>query len=145
MKRLKYYLYILSISIALSLVLAWLSDRDEMQIIATWKQPDNMNYSSFDPYYLSVVTADLDWGNMPFDASRKIPFSPSRNYFIYVGSDSGTPGYGHFINFSFHPGYTDINTFIKSSQVEWTNEGVIFKPPSGHELKIPKKMFIGGR
>ena len=70
-----------------------------------------------------------------------------RHYFVYVGRHSGDPGYGHFVEFSFYPGYEDENiaSHIKKSHVEWSEAGVTFKPPSGHVLFIPKQMYIGGR
>jgi hypothetical protein len=68
-----------------------------------------------------------------------------RHYEIYVGTANGIPAYGHFIEFSFHPGSDDIDSHVKKSTVEWTEAGAIFKEASGHVLFIPKGMFIGGR
>ena len=130
----KIILYILLASLALTPIFACLSAHNEFKVIATWKQSDEINYSSFDPYYLSVVAVD-----------RNIPFNYSQSYFIYVGTDSEDPTYGHMIDYSFHPGTADTEYFIKQSKVEWSTDDVIFRPPSGHELKIPKQMFIGGR
>jgi hypothetical protein len=66
--------------------------------------------------------------------------------FIYFGRDSWVPAYGHYVEFSFHPGYDeDLDSHIKSSRVEWSETGVTFNEPSGHILFIPKQMFIGGR
>jgi hypothetical protein len=74
------------------------------------------------------------------------PFYTERNYFIYTGRESGEPTYGHMIKFSFdHPYMSEVEEFIKQSVVEWNVNGVVFKPKSGHQLFIPKRMFIGGR
>ncbi len=80
---------------------------------------------------------DVNWTNFPLNRER--------HYEIYVGHSNGVPAYGHFIEFSFHPGYDDIESHVKKSTVEWTDAGAIFKEPSGHVLFIPKNMFIGGR
>jgi hypothetical protein len=108
--------------------------------VAEWKQPNSIDYRSFDPYFLSVLRDDLDWSGFPLNVSR--------NYSIYVGRESGTPTYGHVVKFSFHPGTEsnhDEEAHIKRSSVDWTEEGVTFQELSGHRLFIPKAMFIGGR
>jgi len=96
-----------------------------------------INYKSFDPYFLSVIERDINWTYFPLNSER--------HYEIYVGRENVAPAYGHFIEFSFHPGYDGIDSHLKNSTVEWTDAGVTFKEASGHVLFIPKDMFIGGR
>ncbi|HVU36992.1 MAG TPA: hypothetical protein VHC95_01520 [Opitutales bacterium] len=106
------------------------------QVVAIWTQPETVHYDGFDPYYLLVIEHGRKFEDFGF---RKI-------YAIYVGRDKDDPSYGHFIDFTFYPGgAVDIETFIRDSKVEWTNDGVTFSPQSGHRLFIPKAMFIGGR
>lgn len=124
-------------SLVLALIVTFFLHRAPLAVVAQWKQPTTIHYDSFDPYYLSVVEADIDW--------RGFPFQTERNYLIYVGRDSGTPQYGHFVKFSFHPESDAIEDHIRRSTVEWTDDGVIFAAASGHRLLIPRKMFLGGR
>jgi hypothetical protein len=107
------------------------------RLIAEWQQSASVDYKSFGPYYLSVMEGNVDWSF----------FLPGweRHYVIYVGRESGDPGYGHYVDFSFHPGDEGLESHVKQSKVEWTEAGVTFNPPSGHALFIPKRMFIGGR
>jgi hypothetical protein len=140
MKRLLYLVAwlvsVLLVSIVLTTVGLYVLTRPSLRVIHTWKQPDNIQYDAA-TYYLSVVESDLDW--------RGFPVHVSRRYFVYVGRDSGTPTYGHMIDFSFYPIAEDIQTHIRQSTVEWSSEGVTFQTVSGHQLFIPKRMFIGGR
>jgi hypothetical protein len=137
MKRIWMISLVAVLAVLLSLVLTYLLHRPSNRIIAQWKEPESVNYKSFDPYFLSVVERDIDWSSFPL--SRK------RRYLIYVGRGSGRPTYGHMIDFSFHPGFDDFDAHVKKSMVEWSDAGVTFKEASGHILFIPKDMFIGGR
>ncbi len=121
----------------LTLILTYLLHRPFNRIMAQWPQPSAIKYDAFDPYYFSVVESDLDW--------RYLPLTWQRHYYLYVGHDSGAPEYGHFIEFSFHPGGDDVAAHLRKSSVEWSAEGVTFNEASGHRLFIPKQMFIGGR
>lgn len=110
--------------------------RPSHRVLATWPVPASANVS-YGGVYLSVVEAEIDWSHFPFTSSR--------NYYIYTGRDSGTPTYGHVVEFSFHEFPDSIENHVKKSTVTWTEEGVTFAPPSGHRLFIPKEMFLGGR
>lgn len=127
----------LVLALILALVLNFALHRTSNRVIAEWKQVDSVQYHSNDPYYLSVSEGEVNWSFFLLGWER--------HYFIYVGRESGDPGYGHFVEFSFHPGYEDVESHIKKSNVEWSEAGVTFKPASGHALFIPKQMFIGGR
>jgi len=131
------FLLTIILSIPLALVFTHFLHRPSNRIIGQWKQSDSINYKSFDPYFLSVVERDVNWTYFPLNWER--------HYKIYVGKENGIPAYGHFIEFSFHPGDDDIDSHVKKSTVEWTEAGAIFKEASGHVLFIPKGMFIGGR
>jgi hypothetical protein len=114
--------------------------RPSLNVIAQWDQPDSIKYASYSKFNLSVVESDHDWSGFPLYVER--------NYFIYLGTEKVKPSYGHIIKFSFFPSVdlTDnVPTFIKKSQVQWTNEGAMFIIASGHHLFIPKEMFIGER
>ena len=137
MKRPWTILLIVVFTILLALVFTHFLHRPSNKIIGQWKQSDSVNYKSYDPYFLSVVERDVNWTYFPLNWER--------HYEIYVGSNSGTPTYGHFIEFSFHPGFDDVGAHVKKSTVDWSDAGVTFREASGHVLFIPKDMFIGGR
>ena len=137
MKRIWTLLLSIIFSLLLALVFTHFLHRPSNKIIAQWKQSDLINYKSFDPYFLTVLERDVNWTSFPLNWER--------HYEIYVGSDNGIPGYGHFIEFSFHPGYEGLDSHMKKSTVDWSDAGVTFKEASGHVLFIPKGMFIGGR
>ena len=137
MKRTWKVLLVIICSMLLALVFTHFLHRPSNKIIGQWKQSESVNYKSFDPYFLSLVERDLNWTYFPLNWER--------HYEIYVGDESGIPGYGHFIEFSFHPGVDDLATHLKKSTVDWSDAGVTFKEASGHILFIPKDMFIGGR
>jgi hypothetical protein len=102
--------------------------------VAEWTQPANIKYDSTVPYRLAVVET------MP----EKMFTRPK--HFIYVGRDTGSPGYGHYCDFSFYNYESgDIDSCIRQSKVEWSKDGVTLESTSGHKLFIPKKSFIGGR
>jgi hypothetical protein len=118
-----------------ALLLLVLMHRKSRTLVAEWEQPSSIDYHSFGPYYLSVQRDDLNWASFPI----------SRNYSIYVGRESGTPNYGHWVKYSFHPGNGDEVAHIKGSSVAWKEDGVTLQELSGHRLFIPKAMFVGGR
>jgi hypothetical protein len=124
-------------SFVLALIFIYLLHRPSNRIVSQWQQPSSISYHSFDPYYLTIVESDIDW--------QQFPFNWQHRHYIYVGHDSRLPRYGHYLEFSFHPGYEDLETHLKKSDVEWSADGVTFKEASGHRLFIPKAMFIGGR
>jgi len=130
-------LLLIILSVLLAFVLTYLLHLRSNRIIYQWKQAESVNYKSFDPYFLSVVERDVNWTSFPLNWER--------HYEIYVGRETGKPSYGHFIEFSFHPGLDDIDSHVKKSIVEWSDTGVTFKEASGHVLFIPKDMFVGGR
>lgn len=120
-----------------STILLFSLTRPSLKVLHTWTQPDSISYDSFDPYHFSVVEGDLEW--------RGFPFSVSRRHFIYVGIEAGRPTYGHMIDFSFHQETMPLEEHLDRSSVLWTEEGVTFYEASGHELFIPREMFVGGR
>ena len=118
-----------------SLLFIWLQ-RPSLEIVKSWKQSESINYNSFDPYFFNVVKDNVDLGHLPFTVSR--------NYFIYIGKESNDVTYGHIKNYSFEYN-NDIEEYLSLCSVQWSQAGVTFKEPSGHTLFIPKKSFIGGR
>jgi len=86
--------WMLLVVVFTGVLLFWLH-RPSLKVVATWKQPSDIKYDGLGPYYLSVVEDDIDW--------RAFPLFVQRSYFIYAGRDSGTPSYGHMIDFSFDP------------------------------------------
>jgi hypothetical protein len=137
MKRTLKILAVIFFSTILALVFTHFLHRPSNKILAQWKQSDVVNYRSHDPYFVSVLERDINWTYFPLNWER--------HYQLYVGRESEAPAYGHFIEFSFHPGFDDLGTHLKKSTVEWSEAGVTFKEASGHKLFIPKMMFIGGR
>jgi hypothetical protein len=124
-------------SFVLALILISMLHSRSNRIVTQWRQPSSISYDSFDPYYFTIVESDNDW--------QLLTFHRQPHYVIYVGHDSGIHGYGHYLEFSFHPDYEDLETHLKKSNLEWSVEGVTFREASGHRLFIPKAMFIGGR
>lgn len=110
--------------------------RPSHRVLATWPVPASAQVS-YGGVYLSVVEAEMDWSHFPLNTSR--------NYYIYTGRDSGTPTYGHVVEFSFQAFPDAVEDHVKNATVTWTEEGVTFEPPSGHRLFIPKEMFLNGR
>lgn len=106
------------------------------KVVAQWKQPDDIQYDGYSPYYVSVVERDLEWN--PFTGFQ-------RNYAIYAGKNSEVISYGHYIDFTFWPGYEDTVSFIKKTNVDWKPEGITMTMASGHQLFIPQDSFTGGR
>jgi len=126
--------------LALAFVLAlgffiWLSGGSN-RVIHQWSQPTSVDYESYDPYSLSVLEGSLDW---------RFPLELPRRYVIFVGRGNDAPAYGHFCDFTFHPGGQDMESHIRASTVEWSPEGVTFQEHEGKRLYIPKRFFIGGR
>ena len=130
-------LLVIVLSVILALIFTHFLHRPSNVTLAQWKQSDVVNYKSYDPYFFSVVERDVNWTYFPLNWER--------HYLIYVGRENEMPAYGHFIEFSFHPGFDGLDTHLKKSTVEWSDAGVTFKEASGHILFIPKEMFIGGR
>jgi len=75
-----------------SLLFIWLQ-RPSLKIVKSWKQPESINYKSFDPYFVNGVEDNIYLGHLPF--------SLSRNYFVYVGKESNDVTYGHLKKYSF--------------------------------------------
>ena len=139
-KKFRYLLSAITVlcsSMILTFILLLYMHSKSMAVVHQWKQPSSLSYGSFDPYYLSVVEYGTNWDGFPLHTEPK--------YIIYVGRDSGSPSYGHMINYSFHPHPDDMVTFLKKAESVWTADGVELQLPSGHRVFIPKKMFIGGR
>lgn len=139
MKRWLRLSLLLGLSLALSLPLSccataalhWKSDR----VVKQWCQPKEVDYQSYDPYCLSVVEGSREWLKPEF---------PRRHY-LFVGRGTEAPGYGHYKEYSFHPGGAAIDDHVGRSTVVWNQDGVTFIEATGHRLFIPKEMFIGGR
>lgn len=129
-----FIIFFLSVFLS-SLFFIWL-ERPSLKVMKSWKQSETVNYNSFDPYYFNVVEDNFDFGH--------VPFTISRNYFIYVGMESNEVTYGHIKNYSFEYN-NDINQYLKECSVVWSPKGVTFSEPSGHVFFIPKDSFTGGR
>ena len=111
------------------------------KVVAQWKQPDDIKYDGYSPYYLSVIERDLSWNPLT---------GYERYYSIYAGKNNGSPRYGHYIEFTFHYGnddhtYESIVSVIKKANVDWQPEGITMTMTSGHQLFIPQRCFTGGR
>lgn len=117
---------------------AWAVTRPSLRVVQTWVQPaDAPAYDAFGPYQLSVVEADLDWSGFPFRVERR--------HFIYVGLGLEATGYGHRLDYGFHPLGTSLARHVAQSQVTWTAQGVTFTEASGHQVFIPARLFVGPR
>ncbi|MBL8796275.1 MAG: hypothetical protein JNM56_20415 [Planctomycetia bacterium] len=114
---------------------AWCMNARSDRVVRQWLAPEDVQYGSYDPYALSVVEGALDW-NLP---------RLRRRHYLFIGRGTEAPSYGHYLDYTFHPGGKDIDTHIGRSTVEWTPDGVTFVEATGHRLFVPKAMFIGGR
>ena len=65
-----------------------------------------------------------------------------RRYYLVIGH---APSYGHYKEYSFSSVLEDIETYIKKSELDWSEQGLTFKEKSGHRLFFPKEWFLGGR
>lgn len=128
---------IILLSLLLAFIFTLILNRPTNRVVWQSCQPENVNYAANDPYCLSVVEGSIDW--------NKSPLGSTRRYSIFIGRGTEAPGYGHYIDHSFHPGYEQIDTHIAKSAVVWSNDGLTFQESSGHRLHVPKEMFIGGR
>lgn len=128
---------VMLLSCTIVVILLYALHRPSNLILAQWQQPSSIQYDAYDPYYFSIVEADFDW--------KYFPFNLTRHHYIYVGREYGTPSYGHYLEFSFHPSLDSLKNHLKKSTVAWTADGVTFNEASGHRLFIPKPMFTGGR
>lgn len=105
------------------------------RVIKQWHQPKDVDYQSYDPYTLSVVEGEIEWYLFGF----------KRRHYLFIGRGSEAPAYGHYLDYTFHPGSGDIDAHIGRSTVQWAPEGLTFVEATGHRLFVPKVMFIGGR
>ncbi len=86
-----------------------------MRLVAHRKQPKDVRFGSFDPYYLSVFENDIDWRGFPIELRRR--------YSTYVARESPDPSYGHFIDFTFYTALTDTHDIITAFIHVQTNWG----------------------
>lgn len=106
------------------------------RIVKTWDQPEHVEHDGR-TYYLTVAESKP---YLPTVSS--LLFSGMKKYFIFIGKEE-KPSYGHFIDFTFHYGGDD--EAVKSSTVDWQENGITLTTPSGHVLFIPQESFTGGR
>jgi len=118
-----------------SLLFIWIQ-KPSLKVVKSWKQAEIVNYNSFGPYFINIVEDNIYLGNLPFTVSR--------NYFIYVGTESSVVTHGHIKRYSFEYNQ-NISRYLDECRVHWTMEGVTFKEPGGHTLFIPRDSFTGGR
>jgi hypothetical protein len=123
-------------SLPIAFVLIVIMNLSSGEILFTSKQPANIAYHSFDPYYLHVIEQNIDWTHFPFGTHR--------NYSIHI-SRSKEISYGHYKAYSFGLSSSEATKYLQNCNVNWTNDGVTFLEPTGHKMFFPKKSFIGGR
>ena len=134
-RRLRVALLILGLSSVISCATTWLLNSKSNRVISQWHQPQEVDYKSFDPYSFSVIEGAIDWKDLSFP----------RRHCLFIGRGTDAPSYGHYFDYTFHPGSEDIDEYIGRSSVEWSANGLTFIEASGHRLFVPKAMFIGGR
>jgi hypothetical protein len=138
MTKMRWLLALLLVAIfavVVSCVATWFLNSRSDRVIKQWHQPKEVEYKSFDPYTLSVIEGAIDWNNLSF---------PRRHY-LFIGRGTESPSYGHYLDYTFHAGFEEVDAYIGQSTVEWTSDGLTFVEASGHRLFVPKSMFIGGR
>lgn len=132
MKLLKLFVVLALMSLTGVVVLFGFT-RPVLRVVKSWTSPDK-NYT------LAVVQSDWDFRGLPFDVRPR--------YGVYIGRQP-EPSYGHFIDYSFTPSSSDalgqVEKDIQRCQVEWSEQGVTLKAPSGHLLVVPRRWYEGGR
>ncbi len=121
-------------SFLLAVILCVLLTRPSDRVIWQSCQPESVKYDSFNGYCLYVGESSLDWSRFPYILRRR--------YYLVIGH---TPSYGHYKEYSFTSVLEDIETYIKKSELDWSELGLTFKEKSGHRLFFPKEWFLGGR
>ena len=103
---------------------------------ARWDQPAGVKYGSFEPYVVYVKDRSSWWNVF------------ARRRYCRVGVMSHHQEepllYGHWVEYEFNTDRGEAAYFARC-RVEWTPDGVRITEPTGHELFVPKKAFIGGR
>lgn len=120
----KAFLFVAALLIALSLtaIATFLLNNPSDRIIAQWKHPSST-------FSLMIIERNMDLSDSPHR---------ERTYNIYVGNEFP---YGYYLKFPFYYRQLEIESKIKKSAVEWSDEGVTFKTTSGEILFIPKRSF----
>lgn len=123
---------VLVASFLLALIFTVLLNRASDRVIWQSCQPESVNYDSYSGC-LFVGEGNLDWSRFPYTLNRR--------YYFVLGV---TPTHGHYKEYSFTPIsiVEDIETYIKKSQLEWTDQGLTFIEESGHRFFFPKE-YLG--
>jgi hypothetical protein len=124
---------VLLLAVLLATIATYLLNRPSNRVIAQWEQPASIAYDSSAPFRLIVIERNTDWSDFPYT---------ERHYHIYVGSEFP---YGYWYRFPFYYHQLDVESEIRKSTVEWTDEGVSLKAKSGEVLFVPKSVFAGKR
>jgi len=105
------------------------------RVIAAWKQPQSVDYASFDPYTLFVVETGVVRALLSRRATHE----------LRINRGAEPNGYGHYVHVSLDFDGDAADEEIKAALVTWAADGVSFEMPTGHRLFVPKGSFIGGR
>lgn len=120
--------------LALLVVAVWPTDR----VLLTTCQPAEVPYDDLGPYCLSVLETDPARLSLP-------DLRLGRHHALFIGRGDGTPAYGHYIDYSPHPGSQDLDAYLATAEVDWQPDGATFREASGHAVFIPAEQFTGGR
>ena len=128
----KYLKYIVPVIMLLGVntcVTLHYSDTLQGKILKRFKQPENIDYKSYDPYVVLIREGNTQWRVLGWD---------QKTLHIHIVK-SADFNYGHTIEL-------DI-TGVSAQDIDvlWEQEGIKLNTKSGHQLWIPKKSFIGGR
>lgn len=126
---------VMLVTMCVTVLVLWFATRSSNRVIATWPQP--VSGADASRYYATILEGQPD--------TRGFPLSLGRRYVLYVGRESGKPGYGHFVDVSFYPGGEDMESHIGRSRAEWEEDGLRLTSASGHVLFVPEEMYTGGR
>ena len=113
--------------------MTYLLNKPSNRVIAKWEQPASIKYSSPfpSPFQLIVIERNTDWSDLLYQ---------EKTYYIYLGNEYP---YGHRYRFPFYYHELEVESKIKESTVEWSDEGVTFKSISGEVLFVPRNVFAG--
>jgi hypothetical protein len=120
---------VLLLVLILATIATYLLNRPSNRVIAQWEQPASIAYDSSAPFRLIVIERNTDWSDFPYR---------ERHYHIYLGNEFP---YGNWYRFPFYYHQLEIESEIKKSAVEWSDEGVSYKTKSGEVLFIPRSIF----
>ena len=124
---------VLLLAMILAAIMTYLLNKPSNRVIAQWEQPASITYSPRAPFpfRLIVIERNTDWSDLLYQ---------EKTYYIYLGNEYP---YGHRYRFPFYYREHEVESKIKASTVEWSDEGVTLRSTLGEVLFVPRDVFAG--